>query len=112
MATKAGHQLNIILAFPGFCVLPIDIDAVQLVLVDQAPSACGEASTTAFVRTCTRKGGLVSLCSTDRQDQFEMTVAGLQLCECPETSLSAIDGDVAVNFVVFKLCLISKVGFS
>lgn len=34
-----------------------------------------------------------------------MAVTGFELCECPETTLSTVDGDVAVSFVIAQLCV-------
>lgn len=103
MASKTGHQLNKIFAFPGFWVLPINIDTVKLVLVNERPGTYSEESAVAFIRACIRESGLVSICPTNGQDEFEMAVTGFELCECPETTLGAIDGDVAVGVVVVEL---------
>lgn len=104
MASKACHQLNIIFALVGFWILPINIDAIKLVLVNEKPGAYGEASAAAFIRTCIRESGLISVCSTDRQNEFKMAVLGFELCEGPKTTLGTVNGNVAVSFVVFELC--------
>lgn len=103
MVPETGHQLDIIFAFPVFGMLPINIDPIKVIPVDKTSSAHGEARAAAFVRTCIRKSGLVPLCSADGQNEFEMAVTGLELCESPETTLGPINGNVAVSFVVIEL---------